>query len=645
VVDAGLDRRGDIVRSEDGVRVARVRVPDSVRQGHQRYPTVVYRAEVAGRFPPRSLRYVLLAGGKPIAYAIPDPLAGVVRAVTVDRSVLNTTLTVVYGGPVPPPPSTTGGSAARSNTADGSEVVEPAGPYEVERAAYDLGDEVFQPIGLGAKVELVGDVHYPSSSAGGPFPLVVFLHGNHSSCYKGNRSDFRWPCRPGWKPIPSYTGYDYIARRLASYGFIVVSASANGVNVLGSRLGDTGMRQRGEVVEKHIDLWRRWNVRDDGPFGDRFVGMVDLSRIGTMGHSRGGEGVVWNVIVDRKRAHPYGIDAVLALAPVDFTRVTVNEVTLAVVLPYCDGDVYDLQGVHFYDDARYRVPGDPTPKHTVTVFGANHNFFNSVWTPGGGYPGAFDDSFGRCEGKLDKFKERHVGASYIVSYFRRYLGGRLPLDPIWTGARRPSDIGAARVLVNYLPPDTPDRRIDIDRFARPDDTGAGEGGVDVTAEDLSLYGWCGDTFATPCVPGRASGADVHLPGLGQGVIGWSTPHGSIRFSLPPGRRDVRDMDALQFRAASNQGFPSGGIVVQDLSVALVDGSGHGATVGASDVGNAALEYPRRRTGHYILNQVRFPLSRFRGVDLSDVRRVIFRFNRTEQGVLGVADVMFSAGAR
>ena len=77
-----------------------------------------------------------------------------------------------------------------------------------------------------------------------------------------------------------------------------------------------------------------------------------------MGHSRGGEGVVWHVIVDRRRADPYGIDAVLPLAPVDFTRKTMNRVPLAVVLPYCDGDVSDLQGVHMFDDARYRVEGD-----------------------------------------------------------------------------------------------------------------------------------------------------------------------------------------------------------------------------------------------------------------------------------------------
>ena len=61
------------------------------------------------------------------------------------------------------------------------------------------------------------------------------------------------------------------------------------------------------------------------------------------------------------------------------------------MLPYCDGDVSDLQGVHFYDDARYNVAGDDSFKHTFLMMGANHNFYNTVWTPGLFQAGATDD--------------------------------------------------------------------------------------------------------------------------------------------------------------------------------------------------------------------------------------------------------------
>ena len=341
------------------------------------------------------------------------------------------------------------------------------GPYEVTRRVYDFGDQVFQPSDLGGKVEITADVHFPTGLADGPYPLVLFLHGNHAACFKGNRWSYRWPCKDTWKPLPNYTGYDYVAARLASYGYVVVSVSGNGVNVLGNVVDDSGMRQRGELLEEHLDLWQQWSTVGGDPFGTRFIGKVDMTEVGTMGHSRGGEGVVWQVIVDRERPDPYGIDAVLPLAPVDFTRATINDVPLAVMLPYCDGDVFDLQGIHFYDDSRYLVDGDRSPKHAITVFGANHNFFNTVWTPSSGYPGAFDDGVNECQGRLRPIEERRVGSAYIVDYFRRYLGHDTSVDPVFTGAESPDGIAPARTAVSYLAPDTWQSRQDVDRFTDP----------------------------------------------------------------------------------------------------------------------------------------------------------------------------------
>jgi hypothetical protein len=519
----------------------------------------------------------------------------------------------------------------------------------VTRAVYDFGDQVAQLTGITGKVELTADVHYPTGLPGGPYPLVLFLHGNHSSCYLGGSALYQWPCGGGSTPIPNYIGYDYIASDLASYGFIVVSISGNGVNVLGSnQVDDTGMRQRGELIEQHIDLWNTWNTTGGAPFGSTFVGKVDLTRIGTMGHSRGGEGAVWNVIVDRERPDPYGIDAVLPLAPVDFDRETVNDVPMAVMLPYCDGDVSDLQGIHFFDDARYLEPGDPSPKHTVTIYGANHNFFNTVWSPGGGYPGAFDDGSSQCPGRLTQAQQRNAGATFVVSFFRRYLTHTMSQDPIWTGAT-PASIDPARALVTYLAPDRPKRRLDVDRFTKAGSLTTDQPGGDVMIKHLVTKTWCAETFGDPCVSGPHEGSDVHFPGNPQGVLGWKDGTGSIRFSLPVDVRDVSRFDALQFRGAVNPAYRvNNGIARQDLSIKLVDTKGHHATVSASSVGNAALKYPEglaKGLGHMILNQVRFPLSRFKAVDLTHVRSVVMSFTRTPKGTIDVSDLAFCSGPR
>jgi hypothetical protein len=521
----------------------------------------------------------------------------------------------------------------------------------VSRRTYHLGAQVYQPPGLGAKVELAGDVHFPTDLSGGPYPLVLFMHGNHSTCYKGTRADYRWPCRAGWRPLRNFAGYDYLASRLASWGFVVVSISANGVNYFGNAVSDTGMKQRGHVMEKHIDLWRDWSTLGGAPFGDLFLGAVDLSRIGTMGHSRGGEGAVWNVVVDRERPDPYGIDAVLALAPVDFTRQTITDVPFNVMLPGCDGDVYDLQGMHFFDDSRYAEPGDLSPKTSTTVYGANHNFFNTVWSPSSGFPGAFDDGeFSGCRNRLTESAERATGRSYMVSFFRRYVGGDTSLDPVWTGATHPNV--PARTLLSYHA--GADDRIDMARFDDPGDLGSAEAGP-VDAAGLAMYGWCANTSELPCIPGNQFRyLDVHMggydwfsgqyfPGLGQAVIGWTMPDGTVTLVADGGGLDVSGYDAFQFRAAMNPGyFVNDFVSFQNLEVVLEDGDGDRARVAASDVGNEALSRPAN--GKFILNMVRFPLSAFTGVDLTDIDHVEIVFSQTPAGVLDVSDVAFSRGS-
>jgi hypothetical protein len=656
VIRDGLQASGAIVRREGRLTVRRID-PSPREAAVLAVGTELYRVAIAGTYRPRPLRYVIRAGGAPVAYGIPRADERALLGVTSDPRVVTDRVTVRYGsdraaGKARPP--VTGPVPLGSGRVGAA-----TGPYAVTRTEYDFGDKAFQPAGLPGKVELRADVHYPTDLSSGPYPLVLFLHGNHSSCYKGNRARYEWPCRSGWIPIPNFEGYDYIARRLASHGFIVVSVSGNGVNVLGNYVEDTGMRQRGLLLEKHLDLWQTWNTIGGDPFGDLFVGAVDMSRIGVMGHSRGGEGAVWNVVVDRERSSPYGIDAVLPLAPVDFDRITVNDVPLGVILPYCDGDVSDLQGVHYFDDARYLVPGDATPKATVTAFGANHNFFNTVWSPSSGIPGAFNDAYSCPGGQLTEKQQRRVGIAYVASFFRRYVGGESDDGPIWTGEVTPPMIGSARTAVTYLAPDTPATRLDVDRFTDPGDLETNELGGAVTPTDMGIVGWCSNVFDTPCVPGFLSYLDIHLsysyfgpppgPGLQEGILGWSeTADGNagVRFAIPFADRDVSGLDYLVFRTVPNPGYETSfGIDIQDFDLVLEDTTGARSTVAASDVGNDVLAFPlqRRGGGHVIMNQIRFPLSAFTSVDLTKVKAVEIDFSRVQRGVINISDMAFERG--
>jgi hypothetical protein len=64
----------------------------------------------------------------------------------------------------------------------------------------------------------------------------------------------QWWSASGTPPIRSYRGYDYLGENLASYGFVAVSISANGVNV-----GDQNMQDqaRAALINKHLAMWQQ----------------------------------------------------------------------------------------------------------------------------------------------------------------------------------------------------------------------------------------------------------------------------------------------------------------------------------------------------------------------------------------------------
>lgn len=265
------------------------------------------------------------------------------------------------------------------------------GPHNVLSTSYNRGDQAFTPSGFPAPVEVKASVHYPSNLNQGNFPLVVFMHGRHSPCYSEEIRDdgagediityntySQWPCSGNRRSIPSYQDYNYAAQILASHGYIVVSISANGISARDGSVSDGGMDARARLIQHHLNLWNGFNTSSSGDFGSLFVGKVDMDNIGTMGHSRGGEGAAEHYILNKSLGSPYGIKAVLPMAPTNAKRAVVEDVPLGVILPYCDGDVRDLSGIHFYDDARYALGTDNPPKHTFLVMGANHNFASIV---------------------------------------------------------------------------------------------------------------------------------------------------------------------------------------------------------------------------------------------------------------------------
>ena len=545
------------------------------------------------------------------------------------------------------------------------------GPLAVTREEYNFGDTAFQPSNFPGPVELLASIHYPTNLSGGPFPVIVLLHGRHATCFNGNGAAFlQWPCSDGRTPIPSYKGYDYVSEVLASNGYVVVSVSANGVNAVDNAVFDLGALARAELMQKHLDILNTFNTTGGAPFGTKFVGKLDLTRVGTMGHSRGGEGVVRHYVLNQSLGAPYGIKAVFPLAPVDFTRPVVNNAAVDVLLPYCDGDVSDLQGVHFYDDVRYNVPGDPAPKHYMLVMGANHNFFNSVWSPSSGIPGATDDwlSFvqngnsdsqcGNHKGnkRLTEAQQRGTGLAYMSAFFRAYVGGETQFIPFLTGdAPPPPSAQNNNLFVSYHAPDLPNLRRDVNRFLDNTSLTVNALGGAATQTALTPYQLCGSDAppANKCLPGALNAQQPHTtpsarsnaPGMSQLITGWNDLTGNYRNNIPSVQGNVSGFQALQFRVSVNFADTRNlAGLAQDFRVVLTDASGASSSVRVSDV-SGALFFPPGEVApvpKVVLNTVRIPLSAFSGVNLNNVRSVQFTFNERLQGGILITDVAFAS---
>ncbi|MDP9794104.1 hypothetical protein J2S43_002616 [Catenuloplanes nepalensis] len=327
------------------------------------------------------------------------------------------------------------------------------GPYPTVRGGYEL-PAVTLP-GLPAPVEMLAEVVAPRDAPGAR-PLALFLHGRHLWCYAPDGgSDFvlDWPCAPGSVPVPSHLGYLQSQELLASQGYITVSIAANGINGQDAELDEAGADARSALVRRHLALWADPAA---APAIVRSVPAADMSRVLLMGHSRGGEGVNRAAIdsLTPGRPAPWTIRGLVLLGPTIFGQNPAPDVPSVTILPGCDGDVIDLQGQLFADATRGVSKGRAL--HSVLyAIGANHNFFNTEWTPGQAVAPASDDwriPEDRVCGpdspvRLPAAVQQTMGATYLAAAARLFVAGDDRVRPLLDGTgRRAPSADPARVL-------------------------------------------------------------------------------------------------------------------------------------------------------------------------------------------------------
>ncbi len=435
------------------------------------------------------------------------------------------------------------------------------------------------------------------------------------------------------------------------------------------------------------------------------TGKIDFANVGMMGHSRGGQGVLAaynlyrNASIDPRATPPdiawstripgMNIKGIFELAPTDSFLPTASDGSgsqylnadgkaFNVLLPMCDGDLSNLQGVRIFDRTMAFTgnnPGIPvdspaTQKSTYAVWGANHNFFNTEWQQ--------TESYG-CKGLGNtplfpipvtdgggSTKQQTIGSAGLLAFFRANVGAsatpsfnqnfnpRYDLPPVIINI-----VPKPRIDQGFTPsPSSTVTKVLFDFTASlPPDSGYVYTGPAVAfsnAAAIPEHDYV--TNPTPCYGGpnpppcptpspiaqvltvgqiawesadcaNYFQAEWKAPGTGESISGYQT----LDFRVSRQIDSVRNSSAstnFQIEFVGADGNPTGSAVSLNKYINLA------GPVGLDDGSPNGFLHP-------ILQTVRIPLSDFAGANLSNLRAVRFVFSDTPKGAIYLANIRLS----
>jgi hypothetical protein len=504
--------------------------------------------------------------------------------------------------------------------------VDPGKPGAYRTVTGEYGLDPVQLPGFPEPVEMQAVVVAPTGATGSR-PLALFLHGRHFTCYKPDGDiDGEWPCPAGSKPVPSHKGYVRDQKLLASQGYVTVSISANGINGQDWAAEDGGAQARSSLVRQHLARWAEWTARPGtAPAAVRNAPKADLSRVLLVGHSRGGEGVN-RAAMDSLYPPPaaqdgyrgpvrWRIRGTVLIGPTVFGQNPVPDVPSVTILPGCDGDVSDLQGEVYVDGTR-GVSRGAALHSAVYVVGANHNYFNSEWTPGQAEAPAFDDFWEDEENpdrvctpgtrtRLTADQQHRAGATYIAAAARLFVAGDDKVRPLLDGSdRRAPSADPARVLTHA---------VGARRGAGflPDGPVTVTGGRLCSAVDTDPAAACLGPDTVGAAPHFAQWETAREAGRRAVALRWTSAGSAVRVR-PAKPLDVGGAKNLALRVI----VPPNSTGTQ-LDVSLTDTSGRRQTLGRVKVDGLPGS---DRTASYWAREVRVPLPDA-GRTALDLRRI------------------------
>ena len=505
----------------------------------------------------------------------------------------------------------------------------PQVAYRISDEQYDIRDVPVATVPF--DTTLYGVVRHPTALAEGPFPLVVMLHGNHGNCRDtpDSEDDFcsqseDHECGFNAFTTPNAEGLTYLTETLAAQGMVSVTISGNAMNCRNDYI-----LERSQLIAEHLRTWSDWND-GAGELSDVFEGTLDLSRVGLLGHSRGGDAVSNTPAI--LAADPIAgleVRSIFALAPTDYHDVVLRDTHLATLLPSCDGDVATLSGRDHYD--RSTDFDDDVHQSQLFFIGANHNFFNTSWTISDWEQLQPPDSACTPNDDFLMQVQQHSLSAMLGPWFAQTLHGDAPI-----GFQR-AEVDEPDAYSLYAGDDldwrwsysAADRQV-IDDFSGNAAPQTNALGGDNTFDDWAL--------ALHCYEDSCDNVFRHE----QWAMRLSYDEDGM---LPTARLglealDVSDAASLAFRVVSRWSSLNVGLDAQDFTIRVTDTQGEAAEFLLSDVKQVRHLYGQN-VSREVLETVHLPtpmlLATNPDLDLSSLQWIEFEMTAFDTGSVIVTD--------
>lgn len=460
-------------------------------------------------------------------------------------------------------------------------------------------------------VNLVAEVRFPAALAGindpsqiSPFapsyPLIVCVHGNGHN----------------------FSNYTYLLDHWAKNGFIAASIHLNG-----------GMAKEGRarVLFKHIDILK-------ATFGAHLQ-----NKIGVMGHSRGGEGVVAAARINHAENLGHNIEAIISLGPTDqyFPRETLGA---PFATPYLvmhgamDGDVANpgLMGFSLYD----RASGEP--KSMAWLYGANHNRFNEV-NPDGDLNTVKMDPADHPK-ILTAASHRVLALAYMTGFFRWHLNGAIEFQGMFKGEWMPASVAQTEPNINkiYFQYGDPVTSV-VDDFEQAPHNW--QTGLNVAVDDANTLPVDPQEDALATLDGQSPHDTAGL------LLRWDTNTDKLVFT-PNAVMNVSNFQAISFRVGQKvDSAHNPANQPQDLYLTLTDATNKTRSIRVDAFSDVPPQ--QRRTKNQLtisaLTTIRIPLHVFQTevintekVDLTQIRSVAFDFKANNSGEIEIDSLEFTS---